>query len=52
MSEDFLARAVELLEASPLIDGHNDLAIALRERVGGIGVSVVDLRDQGRGPRH
>jgi membrane dipeptidase len=38
------ARAIELLEGSPLIDGHNDLAIALREKVDGIGVSVVDLR--------
>jgi len=32
-----------LLEAAPLIDGHNDLAIALRTRVG-LGVSSVDLR--------
>jgi membrane dipeptidase len=43
-SDAFLDRAIELLERSPLIDGHNDLAIALRERVGGIGVSVIDLR--------
>jgi membrane dipeptidase len=43
-SDPFLARAHELLESSPLIDGHNDLAIALRSRVGGIGVSGVDLR--------
>jgi membrane dipeptidase len=42
-------RAIELLEQSPLIDGHNDLAIALRERVGGIGVSVVDLRERVEG---
>jgi len=42
----FLDRALELLEHAPLIDGHNDLAIALRERVGGIGVSVVDLRQR------
>ena len=40
----FVRRALELLERSPLIDGHNDLAIALREKVGGIGVSSVDLR--------
>lgn len=44
MTDPLLPRALELLERSPLIDGHNDLAIALRERVGGIGVSVVDLR--------
>jgi membrane dipeptidase len=42
--DGFIDRANELLERSPLIDGHNDLAIALRERVGGIGVSTVDLR--------
>ena len=46
MSGSFLDRALELLEHAPLIDGHNDLAIALRERVGGIGVSVVDLRQR------
>ena len=44
MTDPFLERAVALLEQSPLIDGHNDLAIALREQVGGIGVSSVDLR--------
>ena len=44
-TDEFLDRATELLERSPLIDGHNDLAIALRERVGGIGVSAVDLRE-------
>ena len=43
-SDPFLDRALDLLERSPLIDGHNDLAIALRSRVGGIGVSSVDLR--------
>jgi len=43
-TDAYLDRAIELLEHSPLIDGHNDLAIALRERVGGIGVSSVDLR--------
>jgi membrane dipeptidase len=46
VSGSFLDRALELLEHAPLIDGHNDLAIALRERVGGIGVSVVDLRQR------
>src|SRR5258705_7673524 len=45
MADEYLGRAIELLERSPLIDGHNDLAIALRERIGGIGVSVVDLRE-------
>lgn len=39
----FLERALALLEAAPLIDGHNDLAIALRTRVG-LNVSSVDLR--------
>src|ERR1700740_2023595 len=43
-ADRFLDHAHELLERSPLIDGHNDLAIALRGRVGGIGVSKVDLR--------
>ena len=43
-SDPFLDRALDLLEHAPLIDGHNDLAIALRSRVGGIGVSTVDLR--------
>ena len=42
--DHYLERAIGLLERSPLIDGHNDLAIALRERVGGIGVSSVDLQ--------
>ena len=42
--DDHLARAIAILERSPLIDGHNDLAIALRTRVGGIGVSSIDLR--------
>jgi membrane dipeptidase len=40
----FLDRALEVLATVPLIDGHNDLAIALRGKVGGIGVSKVDLR--------
>ena len=39
----FLERAVALLQTAPLIDGHNDLAIALRTRVG-LKVSSVDLR--------
>ena len=39
-----LERALALLAASPLIDGHNDLAIALRHHVGGLAVSQVDLR--------
>jgi len=43
-TDPFLERARELLETTPLIDGHNDLAIALRGKVGGIGVSSVDLR--------
>lgn len=43
-TDEFLDRALGLLERSPLIDGHNDLAIALREKAGGIGVSSVDLR--------
>jgi membrane dipeptidase len=45
-ADHLLDRALELLETSPLIDGHNDLAIALRTRVGGIGVSKVDLRQR------
>ena len=40
----FTERAREILRGSPLIDGHNDLAIALRERVGGLRTSTVDLR--------
>ena len=43
-TDAFLGRALELFERAPLIDGHNDLAIALREKVGGIAVSAVDLR--------
>jgi membrane dipeptidase len=43
-TDPHLERAIALLESAPLIDGHNDLAIALREKVGGIGVSSVDLR--------
>ncbi|MBI2775999.1 MAG: membrane dipeptidase [Chloroflexi bacterium] len=48
-SDQYLDRAIEILERSPLIDGHNDLAIELRERVGGIGVSSVDLRGRVEG---
>jgi membrane dipeptidase len=43
-TDAFLERALELLDSSPLIDGHNDLAFALRMKVGGIAVSKVDLR--------
>lgn len=43
-TDPFLERALDLLASSPLIDWHNDLAIALRTKVGGIGVSRVDLR--------
>jgi len=43
-SDPFVERALDLLQKSPLIDGHNDLAFALRMRVGGMGVSKVDLR--------
>ena len=50
-ADDHLRHAIELLAGSPLIDGHNDLAIALREKVGSIAVSGIDLRapldDQG-----
>jgi len=48
-SDQYLDRAIEILERSPLIDGHNDLAIELRERVGGIGVSSIDLRGRVEG---
>jgi membrane dipeptidase len=43
--DSHLEHALELLDSAPLIDGHNDLAIALRTKVGGIGVSAVDLRE-------
>ena len=43
-SQRLVDRALELLASAPLIDGHNDLAFALRGKVGGIGVSSVDLR--------
>ena len=38
-----IERARSLLREAPLIDGHNDLPIALRERVG-LRISTVDLR--------
>jgi membrane dipeptidase len=43
LPDRFLDRARAILDGAPLIDGHNDLAIALRERAG-LGVSSVDLR--------
>jgi len=46
VTTDHLEHAIDLLERVPLIDGHNDLAIALRERVGSIAVSGVDLRQR------
>ena len=42
-SDRFEERARAILRESPLIDGHNDLPIALRERVG-LRISGVDLR--------
>ena len=42
-TDRFVARARAILRDAPLIDGHNDLAIALRERVG-LRTSDVDLR--------
>ncbi len=42
-ADPFVARARAILRDAPLIDGHNDLAIALRERVG-LATSTVDLR--------
>jgi len=44
LADGHLDRALELLASAPLIDGHNDVAIALRHRAGGIGVSTIDLR--------
>jgi membrane dipeptidase len=41
--DPYLERAHEILRGSLLIDGHNDLAWALRERVG-LHVAAVDLR--------
>jgi len=46
---DHLEHAISILARAPLIDGHNDLAIALRERVGSIAVSGVDLRQRVEG---
>ncbi len=43
LPDRFLERALALLQTAPLIDGHNDLAIALRTREG-LKVSSVDLR--------
>src|SRR5215213_2954941 len=37
----FTERARAILRESPLIDGHNDLAYALRDRVGGLRTSAV-----------
>src|SRR4051794_23633567 len=48
-SQGLLDRALELLASAPLIDGHNDLAMALRSKVGGIRVSSVDLRQPAEG---
>src|SRR5262245_23397550 len=48
-SDALPVRSRDLLGRSPLIDGHNDLAIALRGKVGGIGVSSVDLRERVEG---
>jgi membrane dipeptidase len=42
-TDPYVARARAILDSAPLIDGHNDLAIALRERVG-LKTSAVDLR--------
>jgi membrane dipeptidase len=43
-TDPFEARAREILRDAPLIDGHNDLAYALRERAG-LRTSAVDLRE-------
>ena len=43
--EPLLERANRLLATSPLIDGHNDLPYALRERVG-LRIDEVDLRQR------
>src|SRR4029079_5731683 len=39
----FTERARAILRTSPLIDGHNDLAFALRRRLDGLRTSTVDL---------
>jgi len=41
--DPFLERARAILAEAPLIDGHNDLPIALREKVG-LRISEIDLR--------
>lgn len=41
-TDPFLDRAVDLLTGSPLVDGHNNLPYAIRERVGGR-LSQIDL---------
>jgi membrane dipeptidase len=46
--DPFLDRALAILAESPLVDGHNDLPIALRESVG-LRISGVDLRDHVEG---
>lgn len=43
-TDTFEARARDILRNAPLIDGHNDLAYALREKVG-LRISEVDLRE-------
>ena len=43
-TDTFEARARDILRDAPLIDGHNDLAEALREKAG-LGTSSVDLRE-------
>jgi len=42
-TDPFEVRARDILRHSPMIDGHNDLAYALRERAG-LATSTVDLR--------
>ena len=42
-TDPFDARAGDILRDAPMIDGHNDLAYALRERAG-LATSTVDLR--------
>ncbi len=43
-TDPYERRAREILREAPLVDGHNDLAYALRERVG-LRTSSVDLRE-------
>ena len=43
-TDTFEARARDILRDAPMIDGHNDLAYALREKVG-LRTSKVDLRE-------